>query len=83
MDYKTPEEITAELSQKVVLESLSKAVGEREEITVADNRQEDAPKTDGFLLAVCVVCALSVLGMAVSMTLILCGRKRHRRRRRR
>lgn len=81
MDYKTPEEITAELSQKVVIESLSKAIGEREEITVANNTQEDAPKTDGFLLAVCAVCALSVLGMAVSMTLILCGRKRHRRRR--
>lgn len=81
MDYKTPEEIAAELSQKVVVDSLSNAVRTKEGMIKENSKQRDLSETDWFLLVVCVVCALSVLGMAISMGLILCGKRKRRRRR--
>ncbi len=87
MDYKTPEEIAAELAEKEALESASGNVdptGDDEKAQKMPQREE--PKGyDGLFLAMCAACILLLLGMAGSMAMILRerGRKRRRRRKRR
>lgn len=44
--------------------------------------EENPPASLGYFLSVCLVCALLVLGMAVSMILLIRSRKKRRRRRR-
>lgn len=85
MDYKTPEEIAAELAEKEALESASRNIDtpENEAEGAAANSKERLADYDGFFIAMCIVCLLLVLGMAVSMAMILRGRSRRRRRRRR
>lgn len=89
MDYKTAEEIAAELAEQEALKSISEAVAsekEKTEIVVTrDLSKEQEKKTIsfGYFLSVCIVCALLVLAMTISMVLILGGRKRKRRRKRR
>ena len=90
MDYKTAEEIAAELAAKEALESASN--------NITDNKQTPRPpaKTDldeetgndqisvRYFLVVCGVCAFLVFGMIISMALILGNRKgKHRRKRKR
>lgn len=91
MDYKTEEEIAAELAAKEDLESSSKGVtSEKHTIEVSrtaeanigeSDEDERQPVSFTYFLTVCIVCALLVLGMAVSVILILHSRKRRRRRR--
>ena len=93
MDYKTEEEIAAELAEKEVLESASRDVAEEEvhgvntsqktrDVNIREiDTDEDRPVSFTYFLAVCVVCALLVLSMVLSMILILRGRKRRRRHR--
>lgn len=84
MDYKTPEEFAAQLAEKEALESASgdvRSIEDRVGDPEADGREESL--YDGFLIVVCIVCALLILGMAVSMAMILRGRHRRRRSRRR
>lgn len=89
MDYKTAEEIAAELAEQEALKSISEAVAsekEKTEIVVTrdlSKEQEKKPISFGYFLSVCIVCALLVLAMTISMVLILGGRKRKRRRKRR
>ncbi|MDE6388837.1 MAG: N-acetylmuramoyl-L-alanine amidase [Lachnospiraceae bacterium] len=89
MDYKTSEEIAAELAEQEALKSVSEAVAsekEKTEIVVTrelTEEQEKKPISFGYFLTVCIVCALLVLAMTISMLLILGGRKRKRRKRRR
>ena len=89
MDYKTAEEIAAELAQQEALKSASEAVASEKEHTGVvitrdlSQEQEKKPISFGYFLAVCIVCALLVLGMTISMILILSGRKRKRQRKRR
>lgn len=83
MDYKTPEEFAAQLAEKEALESASgdvRSIEDRVGDPEADGREESL--YDGFLIVVCIVCALLILGMAVSMAMILRGRHRRRRSRR-
>ena len=93
MDYKTEEEIAAELAQKEALESASWEIAEAEEaerdVNVSQKTRdikireidtdEDRPVSFTYFLAVCGVCALLVLSMVISMILILRSRKRKRR----
>lgn len=93
MDYKTEEEIAAEMAEKEALESASRDVADEEvhgvntsqktrDVNIREiDTDEDRPVSFTYFLAVCVVCALLVLSMVLSMILILRGRKRHRRRR--
>lgn len=93
MDYKTEEEIAAELAEKEALESASRDVADEEvhgvntsqktrDVNIREiDTDEDRPVSFTYFLAVCVVCALLVLSMVLSMILILRGRKRRRRRR--
>ena len=92
MDYKTEEEIAAELAEKEALESASDNVAEKDRVVVSEKVREinieetgegDKPVSFTYFLSVCVVCALLVLGMVISVILILCSSKRSRRRRRR
>lgn len=89
MDYKTEEEIAAELAQKEAQESDSHSVAPRKDYTeiTYDKKtpKEEAaePMSFTYFLSVCGVCALLVLSMVISMGLILGGRKRRRRRRKR
>ena len=92
MDYKTEEEIAAELARKEALESASRELAEEQgknnvtqkprDANVREiDTDEDRPVSFTYFLAVCVVCALLVLSMVLSMILILHGRKRRRRHR--
>lgn len=91
MDYKTEEEIAAELAGKEALESASKDVAEEQNRAVVSEKvrdvklaeEEERPVSFTYFLSVCVVCALIVLGMVISMIMILRGRKRGHRRRHR
>lgn len=81
MDYKSSEEIAAETASKKVVESVAKAAARAEaETKPVVTMETPSDKDAGYLLAVCLICALLVLGMAVSMALITGGRKRRRRR---
>ena len=79
MDYKTAEEIAAELAEKEALESASNDVmtGEAQDDSIrkADS-YENTIVSLTYFLTICGVCALLVLGMVISMILILHGRKR-------
>lgn len=90
MDYKTEEEIAAELAEKEALESASGDVAEENhrvvsekvrEVNIEDIEKEDRPVSLTYFLGVCVVCALLVLSMVISIVLILRSRKRRHRRR--
>ena len=93
MDYKTAEEIAAELAEKEALESASEDVMTREntnvsekaeEINIRDVNQDDnMPVSFTYFLTVCCICALLVLCMVISMILILHGRKRGHRKKER
>ena len=92
MDYKTEEEIAAELAEKEALESASDGVSKEDrvvasekvrEINIGGIGEEDRPVSFTYFLSVCVVCALLVLGMVISVILILRSSKRSRHRRRR
>lgn len=92
MDYKTEEEIAAELAEKEALESASRDVTEEQNANVTQKSRDvnirevevdtsgDRPVSLTYFLAVCVVCALLVLSMVFSMILILRSRRRKRRR---
>lgn len=86
MDYKTAEELAAELAEQEALESAAMAETQKNyvEITYDDPVSEKTVQGDmslSYFLTVCGVCALLVLGMVFSMMLILRSRKRRRRRR--
>lgn len=101
MDYKTEEEIAAELAEQERIAAAAKAEAEEEakQSAVAlenearihtepagkeEETEEEAEKapTISYFLTVCLVCALSVIGLALSMSLILRNAKRGKRRRR-
>lgn len=86
MDYKTAEEIAAELAEQEALESAAMAEAQKNyaEITYDPPESERAAQDDmslSYFLTVCGVCALLVLGMTFSIILFLRSRKRRRRRR--
>lgn len=101
MDYKTEEEIAAELAKKEQEEAAAKAAMEAE--AAEEERKREAAKdhnpveasqtqeteTDkknpsiSYFLTVCLVCALSVIGMTLAVVLIIKSRKRRKRKRRR
>lgn len=97
MDYKTEEEIAAEIAEQERIEAAAKAEAEeqaKQNAVSAENqvkrytelpeKEEEKQPTIGYFLTVCLVCALSVIGLALSMALILkSGRRRKRRRKRR
>lgn len=91
MDYETVEEIAADRAVARTLESMSGAVSsvkrKKEPVTISVTRREpeETPQQVSFryFMTVCIVCALLVLGMTLSMILILRNRKRKRRRHRR
>ena len=82
MDYKPEAELAAELAAKEAIESASAEVNpDREEAAAeAGDRGGDREEMPGFLRIVCVICAGLVLAMSFSMTLILSGRKKRRKR---
>lgn len=93
-EKKTPEEVpdTAEpetdkqqTDEDRAVESLSDQVlSEKKEETAAlssDEVQEPQPVTMGYFVKVCLVCALLVLAMALSVLIILRSYKKERRRR--
>lgn len=81
MDYKTAEEIAAELAEKEALESASMMSGKNADISgkEQDADIQDTPVSFTYFLTICGVCALLVLGMVISMILILHGRKKKRK----
>ena len=102
MDYKTEEEIAAELAEKEQEEAAAKAAREAE--AAEEERKREAAKGNtvevrrtpepeaeskeeepsvSYFLTVCLVCALSVIGMTLAIVLMLKSRKRRRRKRRR
>lgn len=98
MDFKTQEEIAAELEERERLESAAEAEAEREAMSLPRETEKEvgtnaaterAPAEEEkepsirYFLSVCLVCALLVIGMALSMAMILNSQKRRRRRRRR
>lgn len=91
MDYKTKEEIAAELKEEAFalassviaeMKSDDSAKEDVEVIEIRDVNQDDKVSFEYFL-TVCIVCTLLVLGMVISVILILHGMKRRRRRKRR
>lgn len=96
MDYKTEEEIAAELAEQERIAAAAKAAAEEEakQNAVALENQEKrhmtSPGTEEkkeptirYFLTVCLVCALLVVSLALSMAMILRGGKRGKRRKRR
>lgn len=99
MDYKTEEEIAAERAEQERAAAAEKAAEEAEaaeearkreaarkktvEVRRAPEPEEEKNPSVSYFLTVSLVCALSVIGMAVSMAMITRGRRRRRRRRRR
>ncbi len=98
MDYKTEEEIAAELAEKEAAEAAAKAEADAEEAARREKEAETAKKkvvevrrvpepeeekepSIRYFLTVCLVCALSVIGMALAIVMIMKGRRRRRRRR--
>lgn len=102
MDYKTEEEIAAELAEKERAEAAAKAVREAEaaeeerkreaaaksssvEVRRVPEKETETEKKEpsvSYFLTVCLVCALSVIGMTLAMVLMMKSRKRRRRKRR-
>ncbi len=103
MDYKTEEEIAAELAEKEALAAAARAKeAEKVQKPAADQKnyveirrkpkkEEDITPTVGDFLKICLVCALLVVGAALSAILMLkyggkrkkSGRRRRRKRRNR
>lgn len=96
MDYKTEEEIAAELAEQERIAAAAKAAAEEEakQNAVAlenqEKRHKTSPETEEkkeptilYFLTVCLVCALLVVSLALSMAMILRGGKRGKRRKRR
>lgn len=96
MDYKTEEEIAAELAEQERLAAAAKASAEEEakqnavsaenqvkRHTQSPEREEPKEPAVSYFLTVCLVCALLVLSLALSMAMILRSRKRGKRRKRR
>lgn len=98
MDYKTEEEIAAELAQKEAAEAAARAEADAAragaekkaaekkttiEVRRTPKQEEKKDPSLRYFLTVCLVCALTVIGMALSMALIIKSRKRRRRGRRR
>lgn len=96
MDYKTEEEIAAELAEQERAAAAAKAASEeqaKQSAVAAENQkrykdvfekeEEETEPTISYFLTVCLVCVLLVLGLALSMALILKSGRRGRRRRRR
>lgn len=89
MDYKTAEEIAAELAVQEALESMARvAAAQKEQPQVVRTSKEPQMETEKplsftYFLTVCIVCALLVLAMTISMILIHGSRKRKRRKKRR
>ena len=97
MDYKTEEELAEGLARAEELEAAAKAEEEakRKEREASDaqknyveiRREPEEEKKNlpsvSYFLTVSLVCALLVIGMALSVVLILRGGKKRRRRRRR
>lgn len=98
MDYKTEEEIAAELAEQEKIAAAAKAAAEEEakqnavalenqsanyrELTEKERETKKEP-TISYFLMVCLVCVLLVISLALSMVLILKSGKRRKRRRRR
>lgn len=99
MDYKTEEEIAAELAEQERIAAAEKAAKEAEaaeeerkrqaakkntvEVRRTPEPEEKEEPSVRYFLTVSLVCALTVIGMALSMAMITKSRKRRRRRRRR
>ncbi len=96
MDYKTEEEIAAEIAEKEALEAAALAeeapkiqeldADQKNYVEVRRTRKEETEYTPTVrdFLKICLVCALLVVGAALSAALILKrNRKHHRRHRRR
>lgn len=95
MDYKTEEEIAAELAEKEALEAAARAEEAQKaqkldadqknyvEVRRRQEKEVEYTPTVGDFLKICLVCALLVVGAALSAALILKkGRKRKRKKRR-
>ncbi|MCM1268126.1 MAG: N-acetylmuramoyl-L-alanine amidase [Bacteroidales bacterium] len=95
MDYKTEEEIAAELAKKEALEAAARAKeADRLQTLDADQKnyveihrtpkaEEETAPTVGDFLKICLVCALLVVGAALTAFLVLKSRRKRRRRRKR
>lgn len=94
MDYKTKEEIVADLKEEVlaiasnVISNINGDVpekmqdmGDLEVRNINPDEKQSISLTD--FMTVCIVCAFLVLGMVLSVLLIVHGTKQRRRRRRR
>lgn len=81
MDYKTEEEIAAELAEKEALAAAAQAENNTQEPDVEQKnykeihrtrkKKADEAPTVGDFLKICLVCALLVFGAALSVSLIL------------
>lgn len=97
MDYMTEEEIAAQLAEKEALAAAARAEEAKKireldtdqknyvEVRRTQKKEEAYTPTVGDFLKICLVCALLVVGVALSTALILKSRrrrrpKRHRRR---
>lgn len=95
MDYKTDEEIAAELAEKEALEAAARAeeikkaqeigADQKNYVEVRRTPKEEANDTPilGDFLKICLICALFVIGAGLSSALILKSSRRRRRRKRR
>ena len=98
MDYKTEEEIAAELAKKEALEAAARVeeakklqeldADQKNYVEIRRKQTEDASYTPtvGDFLKICLVCALIVVGAALSAAVFLKSRrmrKRHKKRRKR
>ena len=94
MDYKTKEEIAAELKEEVltiasnVITEIGRGQsGKVRDVEINEGRDigpdENKSVSFEYFMAVCIVCMLLVLGMVVSVILIVHGTKQRRRQRRR
>lgn len=85
MDYKTAEELAAEMAEQEALESAAMAEEQKDYVEITyDPVPEETAQGDmsfSYFLTVCGVCALLVLGMVFSMMVILRSRKKRYRRR--
>lgn len=90
MDYKTEEEIAAELARQEALESGAMAEAQKnykdatyETKPTEHKKTEEKSSSLLYFACVCAVCAMLVLGMVISMLLLFRSRKRRRRKRKR
>lgn len=90
MDYKTEEEIAAELARQEALESAARAEAQKNyKDTTYEMEPTEHEKTEEksssllYFAGVCAVCAMLVLGMVISMLLLFRSRRRRRRKGRR